>query len=107
MIRDGTWETPIVTVTESVAEALRQAAEEASIDINEVVIRFSLQQGGDGIAHSIGLEGAPEEGDVVFEQHGLTMVVNEELVPVLSGAHFEYADRESGAQLMVTNPNLA
>lgn len=97
---------PIITVSESAAEALKSAAENAEINIDDTVVRVSLQQNEDSISHQIGLEPAAAETDIVFEQHGLTLVVAEELAPILTGAHFDYTVEEGEAQLVVSNPNL-
>lgn len=97
---------PIITVSESAADALKSAAENAEINIDDTVVRVSLQQDEDSISHQIGLEPAAAESDYVFQQHGLTLVVSEELAPILTGAHFDYAVEGGEAQLVVSNPNL-
>jgi len=105
MTQDSVKEPPIVTISESVADRLREAAQNANVE--DVVVRFSLQEEQGGIAHKIGLERSTGPGDIVFEQYGLTMVVEPQQAPMLTGAHFDYTEVDGRAQLTVANPNLS
>jgi iron-sulfur cluster assembly accessory protein len=98
---------PPITVSESAANVLKAVAANAEVDANDAVIRFSVQQQNDQISHHIALEASAAETDVVFEQHGLMMVVDQEQVPFLNGSHIDYSSSGDQPQLVVSNPNLA
>lgn len=104
MTQESVKEPPILTITESVADRIREAARNA--DASEVVVRFSLQEEPAGLAHKIGLETSPATGDIVFEQHGLTMVVEPGQAPLLNGSHFDFEEVDGQPRLVVANPNL-
>jgi Fe-S cluster assembly iron-binding protein IscA len=97
---------PPVTLSESAADVLKTVAENAEVGADQAVIRFSIQQQEEQISHHIALEAAPADTDVVFEQHGLTLVVAEEQVPFVNGSHIEYTATGDQPQLLVSNPNL-
>jgi iron-sulfur cluster assembly protein len=105
MTQDSNQQPPI-TLSETAADVLKAVANNAEVDTEDAVIRFSIQQQDDQISHHIALEAEPGEADVVFEQHGLKMVVAEEQVPFLNGSHIDYAANDDQPQLVVSNPNL-
>ena len=107
MTQDPTNEQPPVTLSESAADILKSVAENADVESGEAVVRFSVQQHENEISHHIALEEAPAESDVVFEQHGLTVVVDQEQVPFLNGSHIDYQASGDQPQLLVSNPNIA
>lgn len=98
---------PPVTLSESAADVLKSVADNAEVGADEAIIRFSVQQQEDEVSHHIALETIPAATDVVFEQHGLTMVVAEEQVPFLNGSHIDYSASGDQPQLLVSNPNLS
>ncbi|MGK2964386.1 MAG: HesB/IscA family protein [Tepidiformaceae bacterium] len=104
MTQNTVQEPPIVTITESVADRLREAAKSANVP--DVIVRFSLQEEPTGLAHKIALEVTPAAEDVVFEQHGITIVVEPQQVPQLNGAHFDFEVIDGQSRLTVVNPNL-
>lgn len=97
---------PPITLSESAADVLKTVAGNADVNTDQAIVRFSVQQQEDEVSHHIALEAAPAETDVVFEQHGLTLVVAEEQVPFLNGSHVDYATAGDQPQLLVSNPNL-
>lgn len=97
-------EQPVITVSESAADMIKSAARNANAE--EAVVRFSIQQTESSIAHRIDLEREADSNDVIFEQFGITMVVDREQVPLLAGSHFDYTEEGSTGKLLVSNPNL-
>lgn len=97
-------EQPVITVSESAADMIKSAARNANAE--DAVVRFSIQQTESTIAHRIDLEPEAESNDLVFEQYGITMVVDREQVPLLAGSHFDYTEEGSTGKLLVSNPNL-
>src|SRR3970282_1223205 len=92
-------EQPVLTVSESAAEMIKSAARTANAE--DAVVRFSIQQTESAVAHRIDLEREADPDDVVFEQYGITMVVEKQQVPLLAGAHFDYTEEGSTGKLLV------
>lgn len=95
-----------ITISPSAAVILKAAVDSSSVSPGDAVIRFAVVRDEDTFAHQVTLEAAPVADDVVFEQHGLTMAVAPEQVPVLAGAHFDIQVEAGEPHLVVSNPNL-
>jgi iron-sulfur cluster assembly protein len=46
------------------------------------------------------------DGDVVFESHGLKLLVDNESLPFVSGSTIDYEESLQGAGFKVSNPNV-
>ena len=98
---------PPVTLSESAAGALKAVVHSSTeVENGDAVVRFSVKEQDSTISHQVTLESAPVENDLVFEQHGLTMVVAPEHVPALNGAHFDLQVDAGQPRLVVSNPNI-
>lgn len=94
-----------ITMSETTVELIKQAIESA--EVGDAVVRFSVKREDDVIRHTIGLEREPAQDDAVFEDQGLTIVMNPAHLPLLEGAHFDYQPSPEGeGQLVVSNPNF-
>ncbi len=97
-------QTPIVTFTESAVEKIRSMmAKEGKEDY---ALRFGLTTGGcAGLSYELKFQKNPYENDLVFDQRGLTVIVNQESVELVKGVEVDYVDtlRESGFKYK--NPN--
>ena len=96
-----------VTLTETAAQKIRQLmAEEPEGDAT--VLRVAIQGGGcSGFQYGLGFDRGAQEGDVEFEQHGVSVVIDPFSAPYLAGAQVDFVDgiRESGFK--IDNPNAA
>ncbi len=104
MSPNGVQERPILTITESVASVLRDAAKDHSIE--DVVVRFAVVEDSGRLAHMVAIEQVPANGDAIFEQHGITIVVGVDQVPLLAGAHFDSHEVNGEQRLTALNPNI-
>jgi iron-sulfur cluster assembly protein len=95
--------TPLLSVTEAAATKIKQLlAEEPDVG----VLRIAIQGGGcSGFQYGLGFDTASAEGDVEFEQHGVTVVVDPFSAPYLQGAEVDYVDSIQAAGFAVNNPN--
>jgi iron-sulfur cluster assembly accessory protein len=65
-----------------------------------------VQAGGcSGYKYSMGLVQAAEPGDVVVEQGGVKVFVDEKSVPLLAGVVLDFAVSMDGAGFTFNNPN--
>ncbi len=95
--------TPPLSLTESAAAKIKQLlAEEPEVG----VLRIAIQGGGcSGFQYGLGFDTAAAEGDLSFEQHGVTVVVDPFSAPYLQGAEVDYVDTIQAAGFAVNNPN--
>jgi len=95
--------TPPLSVTEAAAVKIKQLMAEES-DVG--VLRVAIQGGGcSGFQYGLGFDSAATEGDLEFEQHGVTVVVDPFSAPYLQGAEVDYVDSIQAAGFAINNPN--
>ena len=94
---------PLLSLTESAATKIKQLlADEPEVE----VLRIAIQGGGcSGFQYGLGFDTAAAEGDLSFEQHGVTVVVDPFSAPYLQGAEVDYVDSIEAAGFAVNNPN--
>ena len=95
--------TPLLSLTEAAAAKIKQLlAEENDVE----VLRVAIQGGGcSGFQYGLGFDSGAAEGDVEFEQHGVTVVVDPYSAPYLHGAEVDYVDSIEAAGFAINNPN--
>ena len=94
---------PLLSLTESAATKIKQLlADEPDVE----VLRIAIQGGGcSGFQYGLGFDTGAAEGDLTFEQHGVTVVVDPFSAPYLQGAEVDYVDSIQAAGFAVNNPN--
>jgi len=94
---------PPLSLTESAAAKIKQLlAGEPDVG----VLRIAIEGGGcSGFQYGLGFDTAAAEGDLEFEQHGVTVVVDPFSAPYLQGAEVDYVDSIEAAGFAVNNPN--
>jgi iron-sulfur cluster assembly accessory protein len=94
---------PPLSLTESAAAKIKQLLE-GEPDVG--VLRIAIEGGGcSGFQYGLGFDTAAAEGDLEFEQHGVTVVVDPFSAPYLQGAEVDYVDSIEAAGFAVNNPN--
>jgi iron-sulfur cluster assembly accessory protein len=94
---------PPLSLTESAAAKIKQLLE-GETDVG--VLRIAIEGGGcSGFQYGLGFDTAAAEGDLEFEQHGVTVVVDPFSAPYLQGAEVDYVDSIEAAGFAVNNPN--
>ena len=97
--------TPVLSLTESAAAKVRQLLTEEE-DVS--VLRVAIQGGGcSGFQYGLGFDRGAAEGDLEFEQHGVTVVVDPFSAPYLAGATVDYVDSIQQSGFAIENPNAA
>jgi iron-sulfur cluster assembly accessory protein len=94
---------PILTITASAAAKIKELLAEEE-DVN--VLRVAIQGGGcSGFQYGLGFDHGATEGDLTFEQHGVTVVVDPYSAPYLGGASVDYVDTIQQSGFAIDNPN--
>lgn len=97
-------QTPIITLTDSAVEKIKSMM--AKEGKEGYALRFGLVPGGcAGLSYELKFQKNPYDNDVVFQQKGLTVIINQESVELVKGVEVDYIDtlRESGFKYK--NPN--
>ncbi len=93
-------------VTVSASAAKRIAAIVAHERNNALKLRLSVSGGGcSGFQYGFELDEKHEEGDVVIERDGATVVVDEMSLLYLTGSELDYVEDLTGSYFRVHNPN--
>lgn len=95
---------PLATLTDAAAAKVK--AMMAKEGKEGYALRFGVTTGGcAGLSYELKFQKSPYDNDIVFEQKGLKVIVNQESVEFIKGIEIDYVDtlRESGFKYH--NPN--
>ena len=95
----------VIELTASAAAKIRELqAEEPAGDAG--VLRVAIQGGGcSGFQYGLGFDRGAEDGDLSFEQHGVTVVVDPFSAPYLRGATVDFINGLQESGFKIENPN--
>lgn len=91
----------MLKISSDAADVLRQARQEASIPDSYGLRVFAERTTDSGADIGLGFAPAPEEGDDVVEEEGLTLFVANEVAGPLSEAVLDARQGEQGATLVL------
>jgi iron-sulfur cluster insertion protein len=105
-------DTPVITPDRTIEiadSAAKRIAELARADGNDrQMLRISVSGGGcSGFSYGFSLEEQIADDDVVFEENGVQVVVDDVSLDLLNGARLEFVDDLMGAFFKLDNPNAA
>src|SRR5690242_12135333 len=94
-----------VALTETGAEKVREFL--SSQGLNETAgLRVGVRGGGcSGFQYQLAFD-EQRAGDVVFESHGLKLLIDAESLPFVRGSTIDYEESMQGAGFKVNNPNV-
>jgi len=97
----------MITVTEKAAREIKRVFE--SQGNPNALLRVYVAGGGcSGLSYGMALEEAAEEGDQVFEQNGVQIVVDPKSYMYVAGSNIDWAtDQLMGGGFKIENPNAA
>ncbi|WP_142850280.1 iron-sulfur cluster insertion protein ErpA [Telmatospirillum sp. J64-1] len=73
-----------------------------------LMLRVSVSGGGcSGFQYGFSLDEARNDDDILFEQHGVKLVVDEASLDLLAGSNVDYVEELVGAAFRITNPNAS
>ncbi len=97
-------ESPQLTITATAAEAVRGLMTQRNLA--DHALRVFVQGGGcSGFQYGMALESTVRESDMVVEQHGVRVVVDEVSIGYLRGASIDYVNDVMASGFKIENPN--
>jgi iron-sulfur cluster assembly protein len=88
------------------AEKVRDFLESQDADMASAGLRVGVRGGGcSGFQYQLAFDEL-REGDAVFEDNGLQILVDAQALPYVDGSEIDYVDSLQGAGFQVVNPNV-
>jgi iron-sulfur cluster assembly protein len=96
----------MITLSDKGAEKVQEFLASVDEDVSVGGLRVGVRGGGcSGFQYQLAFD-EQREGDAVFESHGLTVLVDRESLPFVSGSTIDYEETLQGAGFKVNNPNV-
>ena len=96
----------MITFTDKGAEKVQEFLAAQSADVQDFGLRVGVRGGGcSGFQYALAFD-TRRDGDQVFEDRGLRLLVDGESLPYVRGAVIDYVDNLQGAGFKVENPNV-
>lgn len=94
---------PAITLTEAAADRVSTfLASQGGVGLRLGVRRTGCS----GWAYDVGLAETVEEGDTVFEDRGIRIVVGADALPLVAGTRIDFAHQGLNRQFEFENPNV-
>jgi iron-sulfur cluster assembly protein len=95
-----------ITFTELGAQKVREFLASQEADTSSAGLRLGVRGGGcSGFQYQLAFD-QKRDGDHVFEDHGLNILVDDQSLPYVHGSSIDYIDELTGAGFQVNNPNV-
>src|SRR6188472_1700495 len=95
-----------VNLTDKGAEKVREFLESQGLADETAGLRVGVRGGGcSGFQYQLAFD-EQRDDDVVFESHGLRLLVDGPSLPYVDGSTIDYVDSLQGAGFQVVNPNV-
>jgi iron-sulfur cluster assembly protein len=96
----------MISFTDKGAEKVREFLAGQSADVATSGLRVGVRGGGcSGFQYALAFD-SQRDGDEVFEDHGLRLLVDRQSLPYVNGAIVDYVESLTGAGFKVDNPNV-
>jgi|SRR4051794_1536037 iron-sulfur cluster assembly protein len=96
----------MITMTDKSAEKVREFLAAQGADTETAGLRVGVRGGGcSGFQYNLAFD-QQKDGDAVFEDHGLKLLVDKPSLPYVAGSIIDYIDSMQGAGFQVNNPNV-
>ena len=106
MSQQVTYHAKGVSFTETGAEKVREFLTAQQADVSSAGLRVGVRGGGcSGFQYQLAFD-EQRDGDVVFDDHGLRILVDNQSLPYVDGSSIDYIDSLQGAGFQVNNPNV-
>ena len=74
----------------------------------QLMLRLAVNGGGcSGFSYQFSLDGKRSDDDIVFDQHGVALVVDNVSLEMLDGSVIDFVEDLMGSSFSVTNPNAS
>lgn len=94
----------VVTITDKAAEKAAALLKDRGVEDGALRV-FVVGGGCSGYQYGMAIAHGREEGDLVFEQGGVTVLVDPESAPLMRGAEIDYVDDIMKSGFTIFNPN--
>ncbi len=95
-----------IVFTEDSAQKVRTFLDAQDSDVEAAGLRVGVRGGGcSGFQYQLAFD-QQRDGDVVFTDHGLKLLVDSQSLPYVDGSTIEYVESLQGAGFQVVNPNV-
>jgi len=96
----------MIEITDKGAEKVREFLSAQQADVEVAGLRVGVRGGGcSGFQYQLAFD-EQRENDVVFESHGLKLLVDGESLQFVRGSTIDYEESLQGAGFKVNNPNV-
>jgi iron-sulfur cluster assembly protein len=96
----------MISITDKGAEKVREFLEAQQADVALAGLRVGVRGGGcSGFQYQLAFD-EQRDSDLVFEDHGLKLLVDKESLQFVSGSIIDYQESLQGAGFKVENPNV-
>jgi iron-sulfur cluster assembly protein len=96
----------MIEITDKGAEKVHEFLASQQADVNVAGLRVGVRGGGcSGFQYQLAFD-EQRESDIVFESHGLKLLVDGESLQFVSGSTIDYEESLQGAGFKVSNPNV-
>ena len=106
MTTEVTFQAKGISFTEQGAQKVREFLASQDADITTAGLRVGVKGGGcSGFQYQLAFDDE-RDGDIVFEDHGLKLLVDAQSLSYVDGSQIDYVDSLQGAGFNVVNPNV-
>ncbi len=96
----------MIEITDKGAEKVHEFLSSQQADVGVAGLRVGVRGGGcSGFQYQLAFD-EQREADVVFESHGLKLLVDSESLQLVRGSTIDYEESLQGAGFKVNNPNV-
>ena len=96
----------MISITDKGAEKVREFLDAQQADATLAGLRVGVRGGGcSGFQYQLAFD-EQRDSDLVFEDHGLKLLVDKESLQFVSGSIIDYQESLQGAGFKVENPNV-
>jgi iron-sulfur cluster assembly accessory protein len=101
-----TEDTPVVTLTAKAADKVATFLEDS--DDKDVALRVAVQAGGcAGFRYALFFDDRALDGDLIEEQHGITIRIDGMSSPYMQGAVIDWKESLEASGFSIENPNAS
>jgi len=106
MTTTQTTEESAIILTPLAAKEISRIISEQELDPQKVRLRVGVKGGGcSGFSYILDLTETQKDSDEVFEQHGITIIVDPKSLLYLGGTTVDFKDEIMGRGFVFNNPN--
>lgn len=96
----------MITLTDNAVAAVKSALSQASAGAEG--LRIMVEAGGcAGFKYMMGLESSARDGDMVLEQEGVKLFIDDRSQPLVSGMKIDFVTSFENSGFVFENPNAA